>query len=324
MPDFPLGRYELFRSNQLDFTRDVVGRIFAPHRLDLIGSQATLDAWMRTRRLRDLTVNCISYGADVFIDPGEIDTFFLVQVPVAGMAEVRCGNQRVLSTPRFASVISPSELFAMRWSADCTKLICRIERPALEAHLSDILGDPLSEPLRFRTPMDVTAGSGLSWLAGLNALVGELDRPDGAVHHPLVAHHAERGLMTTLLLGQPHNYTARIDGDRTTAPSRAVRMALELIESHPEHEHTTAGLARTTGVSMRALQRGFQRDLDTSPMAHLRTVRLRRVRDALRAAEPGQVTVTGVAARWGFTHPGHFAHEYRRLFGERPSQTLRR
>jgi AraC-like DNA-binding protein len=324
MPDFPLGRYELFRSDKLDFTRDTVGRIFTPHRLDLIGPHATLDAWMRTRRLRDLTVNCISYGAEVRIGPGEIDTFFLVQVPMAGAADVRCGGQRLLSTPRSASVISPGEHFAMRWSADCTKLVCRIEQSALEAQLSDILGGPVPEPLRFDTAMDLTAGIGLSWKIGMNALVGELDRPDGTVHHPLVAHHAERALMTTLLLGQPHNHTARINGDRASAHSRAVRMALELIESHPEHEHTTAGLARAAGVSMRALQRGFQRDLNTSPMAHLRTVRLRRVRDALRAAAPGGVTVTDIAARWGFTHPGHFAREYRRLFGEKPSQTLRR
>lgn len=324
MQDFPLGRHELFRSNELDFTRDIVGRIFAPHRLELIGPHATLDAWMRTRRLRDLTVSCITYGGDVYIDPGELDTFFVVQMPMTGMAAIHCGVQHVESTPELASVISPTEHLTMRWSADCAQMICRIERPAFEAHLSDVLGAPLHEPLRFQTGMDVTRGCGLSWKAGLAALAEELDRPDAAISHPLASHHAERGLMTTLLLAQPNNYTKRINGERATAPSRTVRMALELIESHPESGHTTAGLARAVGVSMRALQHGFQNQLSTSPMAHLKAVRLRRVHDALCAAEPGTVTVTYIATRWGFTHPGHFAREYRELFGEKPSQTLRR
>jgi AraC-like DNA-binding protein len=44
----------------------------------------------------------------------------------------------------------------------------------------------------------------------------------------------------------------------------------------------------------------------------------------LQNAEPGHGTsVAAVAARWGFTHLGRFAIEYRRRFGSYPSQTLR-
>jgi len=35
-------------------------------------------------------------------------------------------------------------------------------------------------------------------------------------------------------------------------------------------------------------------------------------------------SVTNEAARWGFLHFGRFAQEYRALFGELPSETLRR
>ena len=36
------------------------------------------------------------------------------------------------------------------------------------------------------------------------------------------------------------------------------------------------------------------------------------------------VTVTQVAERWGFHHLGSFAVEYRKRWGEAPSETLRR
>ncbi|MFI7317108.1 helix-turn-helix domain-containing protein [Streptomyces venezuelae] len=42
----------------------------------------------------------------------------------------------------------------------------------------------------------------------------------------------------------------------------------------------------------------------------------------MRAKEPGQATVTDVAFRWGFTHPGRFAAAYRRQYGVPPSTTM--
>jgi AraC-like DNA-binding protein len=44
---------------------------------------------------------------------------------------------------------------------------------------------------------------------------------------------------------------------------------------------------------------------------------------ALLAAEPEEIAVTEVAFLWGFWELGRFAVEYRQLFGECPSQTLR-
>lgn len=57
-------------------------------------------------------------------------------------------------------------------------------------------------------------------------------------------------------------------------------------------------------------------------MAFLKTCRLNAVRRALKAADSRTETVAAVAVCWGFTHPGEFAADYRRLFGELPSETL--
>jgi hypothetical protein len=66
------------------------------------------------------------------------------------------------------------------------------------------------------------------------------------------------------------------------------------------------------------------RDLKaTSPVRYLRSARYVRVREALSRAEPEQ-SVTEIALRWGFTHMGGFSVEYRKRFGESPSETLRR
>jgi transcriptional regulator GlxA family with amidase domain len=61
----------------------------------------------------------------------------------------------------------------------------------------------------------------------------------------------------------------------------------------------------------------------TTPKAYLKTLRLNAARRDLLGGGP-RTTVTDVALEWGFLHFGWFSQDYRRLFGETPSQTLLR
>ncbi|MEV4313951.1 AraC family transcriptional regulator [Actinocrispum sp. NPDC049592] len=319
----PLAGYELARSGDLDHVREVIGRVLRPHRVSRLGN-SPLDAWVRFARLRDMSVSVISYGGDVRFESDPLETFFAVLMPLSGVAMISHGRQRMRALPGQACVLSPTDPVDIRWSGDCTQLIARFERAALEARLSDLLGAPLGRPLRFEPPMDVSSGYGRSWRCGLELLVSEWDRPGTLIEQPLVAHRFERTLMSALLVAHTNNYTSMINGETHAAPSRAVGIALEWIESHPKWRHTTASLAREADVTERALQRGFRKYLNMRPMEYLREVRLRRIHDELQAAQADAVTVTGIAADWGFLHAGHFAAKYQQRFGEKPSETLRR
>jgi AraC-like DNA-binding protein len=77
-------------------------------------------------------------------------------------------------------------------------------------------------------------------------------------------------------------------------------------------------------VSVRALQSGFRDALDTSPLAFLRDRRLTHARRELAESSPRTGSVAEIAERWGFAHHGRFSVDYRRRFGEQPSQTLSR
>jgi transcriptional regulator GlxA family with amidase domain len=59
-------------------------------------------------------------------------------------------------------------------------------------------------------------------------------------------------------------------------------------------------------------------------MTYLRQIRLRRAREALRAAHRDATTVRAVAVGLGILHMGRFAAAYRAAFGESPSDTLNR
>jgi AraC-like DNA-binding protein len=104
-----------------------------------------------------------------------------------------------------------------------------------------------------------------------------------------------------------------------------LRRALAFIDEHATDSITLNEIAAAARLSPRGLQAAFRRHLDTTPLAHLRSVRMQRAHRDLQEAQLGDGTsVAAVAAHWGFAHLGRFATEYRRRFGIYPSQALRR
>src|SRR5262249_42354137 len=130
-------------------------------------------------------------------------------------------------------------------------------------------------------------------------------------------------VMTVLLLHQPHNYTDALARLGRPVTPRDVKRAIDYIEANLDSEIGLPEIVAACAVPGRTLVKHFRDFKGTSPMRYLRNARYQRVRDALSRAEPGE-SIGDIAARWGFSHMGRFAVEYRRRFGESPSETLHR
>jgi AraC family ethanolamine operon transcriptional activator len=96
------------------------------------------------------------------------------------------------------------------------------------------------------------------------------------------------------------------------------------LHCHPNTPVTLADLCREAHASRRTLIQGFKDHLGMGPMAYVKLLRLHGIRRQLLAAEPGDLRIGAVAETWGFHNAGHFAADYRRLFGESPRATLQR
>jgi len=104
--------------------------------------------------------------------------------------------------------------------------------------------------------------------------------------------------------------------------ARLVRRAEEYMRAHLRNPLSVLDLCRELDVSERTLHYAFQEVHGLSPMAYFKVHRLNAVRQELKAAPAGTTSVHEIAQRWGFWHSGEFAADYRRLFGELPSQTF--
>ena len=163
-------------------------------------------------------------------------------------------------------------------------------------------------------------------LASLRRFLTELFRqaaadPDG------LAGEARQGIVREQLMARLTAALVPVNGPSgaVAAPARACQVALadrarQVVASRLDEPLTVADLCQVLGVSRRSLQNCFQATWGMGPLQWLNTLRLNAVRRRLRDA----ASVTEAATEFGFWHFGHFAGDYRALFGELPSQTLQR
>ncbi|NMH97340.1 AraC family transcriptional regulator [Pseudonocardia acidicola] len=310
-------------SSALDEVREIVPRVYAPHQTIVLERKRHLRAVLNAAVLGDVTVGYLSYGTEIRMIPAPLSSCYHINVPRSGFTESTCGHSSIISSTGRAAVFSPDQPMTIRWSPDCAQLAVKLDRNALQTELENILGQRVST-VRFELGMDVTTSAGYSWLASLYLLLAEMERPQSVIHQPLAGAHFARLLMTTLLFAQQHNHSEALTRPAVPVRPRAVQQVMELVDARPEVPYSAGDLAAHAGVSLRALQAGFRRQLGMSPMAYLTEVRLRRVHMELMDADRAELTTTEVAYRWGFTHLGRFAAAYRKKYGVAPSDTLRR
>lgn len=143
------------------------------------------------------------------------------------------------------------------------------------------------------------------------------------LRHPQMRKGLEQAIYGSLIAAiSPQDETARV---ATPCQTRQliVDRARDYMQARIDQPITIGELCTALRVSRRTLQYSFQDILNLNPVSFLRALRLNGVRRALRSAEPTHHQIADIAARWGFWHLSHFAADYKAMFGELPSDTLR-
>ncbi len=103
-----------------------------------------------------------------------------------------------------------------------------------------------------------------------------------------------------------------------------VRQAEEYMLAHLHRSLSLLEICEVVGASERTLLYSFRERTGQSPKAYLSALKLNRLRQDLKEADPRVDSVHALALQWGLVHSGSLAADYRRLFGELPHQTLHR
>jgi AraC family transcriptional regulator, ethanolamine operon transcriptional activator len=103
-----------------------------------------------------------------------------------------------------------------------------------------------------------------------------------------------------------------------------VRRTMDFMRANLHRDIYLDELAHAAGLSDRALRYAFADLLDVSPTRYLALLRLHEAGRRLSAAGAGRLSVKSVAMSCGWWDLSRFAANYRRAFGEHPSDTLMR
>jgi AraC family ethanolamine operon transcriptional activator len=133
---------------------------------------------------------------------------------------------------------------------------------------------------------------------------------------------AEATSVARVILGMPRTEDPRQDGRPRISRREVIRLCHELLEEQGVAATSVGDLAAGAGVSERTLRTAFHEYFGISPVRFLLLKRMHAIHRFLRAADPHETSVTEVLAAHGEWQFGRFAVRYRRLFGERPSETL--
>jgi len=321
---FDFDRHRLFESADLDETRELCGRVFNPHQLRVLGRGQALHARMDHRALGEMSLNRLTWGAAVDVDPDRLDTYYLLSMPVMGAASFRLGDQVVEVSPRCAGVVNASQRFRFEASPDFTQIVVRVERSAVENAWQALTGRPVERPIEFDCGVSTSnpAWQALEPVVSLLARSAADERQAAAL--PFLHARLTELFTTMLLLNQPHSASGLATSGALGRGATLAKRAQAHMDERLDDVLTVSSVARACGVSIRTLQAAFNQAHGCGPMAWLRARRLQAVHDALAAGERDGVTIAETALRWGFTHLGEFSRAYRVRFGETPSATRAR
>jgi len=124
------------------------------------------------------------------------------------------------------------------------------------------------------------------------------------------------------VLSLPHE-VEHSPGRRQVPRGQIIRQSMEFVDQHDGEYLSVEQLATAAGVSERTLREAFHQYFGVGPVRYLNRRALHQIRRALKAADPSVATVTEIATQFGVWQFGRFAQDYRVVFGELPSETLR-
>jgi AraC-like DNA-binding protein len=322
-----LAAFNRVSTDSVDDAADAVGRIFCPHRLTPEhGTSSEFFALHNSAVFGGLSVNYVAYGGSVSIDPGCLDRFFLLQIPVHGAARIQTAACDIATAPgTSASLLSPTMATRMTWEGSCAQIILLVDRRLLEQRAAALSGRPAGA-VEFDPAIDLATAGSQALQARILEFVDLAERlgPQRPLS-PIAAADLREALLGGLLYGQRHSASDAIDrfDGRAEALPRSLRRAHEFLRAHAEEPLDLVQLAAAAGTGIRALQLGFRRHFGASISEMLRDIRLAHLNVRLTAASADD-SITDIAFELGFTHLSRMASAYRTKFGETPSATLRR
>ncbi|MEJ0086759.1 MAG: helix-turn-helix transcriptional regulator [Pseudomonadota bacterium] len=307
------------RSFDLENLAQAVGRVYCPHKTQFKRTRGAVPGVFGIRQPGLQPVVDLRYGARAKVDAGEFPRLMLMRTCIEGGGVATQQGVTVALRPGETLPMSADLRTHVELDAHFAQRSVKLDIDRVEEHCARILNRPLDRGLRFELrPFSPSLEKAWTEAVGLVVRYANMN-----LVLPAASAASLDEFMISLVLNQHrHNYTDEFDARPRVLPPRLIREAEQLMRT-ASSQLTVSRIAAHLGVSLRSLEAGFREHRRTTPLRHLRSIRLDKVREMLLSPRPS-TTVTSAALECGFVHLSRFSGYYRGAFGESPAQTLRR
>ena len=320
MPNSPLSRYPAIRTSKIDEFQHQLAAVYGAAGFE-VPHPENLKVRGNFIRLHDIALGFGACGTLTKVRFAESD-FARLQLPLCGHGLTISGKQSVQVAVGQPSLTSACRVTELQYGEDFENLFLRVKSEALERKLAVLLGAPARRGLEF----ELADFSGQGMISGLRRLikllVTQLDDQQSLLS-PLALRELEQAVIVQLLFASRHPLSRLLHQAPAEGSPDHVRRVEEFIEANWNRAITIESLVEETGVNARTLFRSFRKARGYTPMNFVKKIRLERARSLLSRRD-ASTSVTGVALACGFSNLGHFARDFRKVFGELPSKTLAR
>lgn len=310
-----------------DFARAsaAVSSISEPRTFEALSNEPTPFIELRRARLKYSEIGLTFNNVETRMRTAARINYYSLAIPLSGSQLIVTKSGRVTTKPPFARLSSAGSVYDIWRSANYVAIVASLSAAGFERFVGDKIDFLIPPEKSFSLMLDLSGGQFSVFASILGALCKALgERGSETPQRDTVITRLEEAMWFAFADACPELYREYKEARRTGTVSAVARRVTSYIEDNAHRDVTLSDLVEISGMSARTLYSGFSQAYGIGPMTYLKRVKLGRCREDLLAASSEAEFVGDIAANWGFYHLSSFARDYRREFGELPSESLKR
>lgn len=320
----PLTSRFIYESDDLLTARDHLARFLGQHTINPLEKNYQVGFRHCAVNIGQISINALQYGAAVRIGVRPAENTFLLLVLIKGSGTVKQEGHITHINTHKTYVFNPETPAVLELSQDQINFTIKIPMSAFRELLEHESGRAVLEDIRFMSFTPAAQRNENGFRSFIKFLCKEVDNGNPNITMPLIEKQYEQTLLSLVLTDLSHDHEELLGMDLMEPAPDYIRRVEKLIAENYTDNISLAEMADCATMSVRALQNGFRRFRNTTPMEYLRDYRLSVSRQKLQNIQTSDISITEIATSCGFGHLSKFAKCYRQRFGETPSETRKK
>lgn len=301
-----------------------LNRIIGPHDLITTNDKENLNFSFQGTLTNRMVVGELIYGKDVIFktQANQAIDHYCITRPVVGTPIFYKNGVRFITTYQHATIVSPQDKFEINVEHDCIQSFISFDKSFVESVLIDLIDEKINEALVFKNTMQTLDPRILAWWNLIESSHNMLLTLKNVALAQEIKKDFEYVIVKSLLLSQPSNYSEKIHKRYHDAPEYFNR-AIKYISENIKFNICINELEHISGISKTKLSSTFKKHTGLNLQNYIKNYRLKCINREILASSPTG-NITYIALKWGVKHLGRFSIDYKQVFGESPSITLKR